>query len=205
MSKALISGCGSAATFIGGFAMPIAFPAAPKWVGQTGLVIAGLLLLLTIVLWLFENRKPADTPDASSSSPASQWVPLDDAIRYLADYPVPQAQMLFDPHLPIRIGLALRDALLCGDLDARGRRYDTLRGGIKDPPLHSLKPIPPEDWDGAHIESYYVLQGQFRQVAAGRHSSVIETSDNKGYHDIRVRRDQLQKLWPRKGALRNAR
>ncbi|MEL7691087.1 hypothetical protein [Citromicrobium bathyomarinum] len=129
------------------------------------------------------------------------WVPLDDAIRYLANYPVPKAKLHFDHNLPIRISNALRDALLCGDLQARGRRFDTLRGGIKNPPLHGLKPIPPEDWDGIHIESYFVLNGRLQQSAAGRHASTVNTADNQGYHAIIVRRDQLQALWPEAGAM----
>ncbi len=130
-----------------------------------------------------------------------QWVSLDDAVRYLANYPVKKGKLLFDAHLPVRISIALRDALLCGDLDARGREFYTLRGGIKDPPLHGLKPIPAGEWDGVHIESYFTLHGRFGQAAAGRHESTVETDDNQGYHDIKVRRDQLVSLWPEPGML----
>lgn len=131
-----------------------------------------------------------------------QWMFIDDAVRYLADFPLPPTMLLLDPSFSIRVSNALKDRLVCGDLRARGRPFNVLRGGIQEPALHPLKPIDAEVWQTAHIEAYYVLSGIVRQVAAGNHRNVVMTGDNEGFHDVVVSRNELEDIWPTRGALR---
>lgn len=133
-----------------------------------------------------------------------QWLFIDDAVKYLSDTPLPEDLLLRDPNFPIRVSNALKDRLVCGDLRARGRPYNVLRGGIHDPPLHPLMPIEADVWQTARIEAYYVLQGVLRQVAAGRHPNVVMTNDHEGFHDVVVSRNELEDIWPKRGALRPA-
>lgn len=126
-----------------------------------------------------------------------QWVSLDNAVRYLASGSQWGAEQNHaDPHFPTKLGIQLRDALACGDLAARGREYHVLRGGITDPPLHPLRPIPSDFWERATIEAYWPLQGRVQSVASRGVESVVRKSDHDGMHDVCFSRRELEALWP---------
>lgn len=125
------------------------------------------------------------------------WVPLDEAVRYLAKRSQwGTTQKPTDPHLPTNVGIQLRDALVCGDLTARGRQYHVLKGGIKDPPMHPLMPIPISFWQTAVIQAYWPLQGRVQSIASRGVESVVRKGDHEGMHDVRLNRPQLEALWP---------
>lgn len=138
-------------------------------------------------------------PLPANSKP--KYVPLDDAIRYLGGYPVSETRMLTDPNFTIRVAVALRDALSCGDIEARARKFETLHGGIRNPPMHPMQPIPPEVWQRVDINAYWALNGVIPQIAAGRHPNAVETGPNQGLHDIQLDRRQLEALWPKPGMI----
>ena len=165
--------------------------------GLVALASAGVL----IGQW-WQRDTPSSQPSAISEGVAvPPWTPLDDAIRYLAKGSQwGAAQKRTDSHFPIRLSIELRDALLCGDLSARGRQYHVLKGGIQDPPLHSLKPIEKEFWDGVHIESYFPLQGRVQSIASKGVESAVRKGDHEGMHDIRIDTRQLLALWPAQSA-----
>ena len=164
-------------------------------------VIAGLAGLSIAWFW-DEIAEFRDWRKQKGKPKVEQWLPIDDAVKYLADYPIPDTLLIFDPNFPIRISNALKDRLVCEDLRARGRYFHVLHGGIQEPPLHPLKPIKPEEWEGGHVEAYFVLQGVFRQIASGQHGNVVRTGDHEGYHDVVVSLNDLKDIWPNKGALR---
>lgn len=125
------------------------------------------------------------------------WMPLDDAIRYLAhDSEWGAGHNPNDPLIPTYVGQALHDALLCGDLGARGRKYHVLRGGIKKPPLHPLEPIPAEFWRDARLDAYWPLQGRVQMIASHGAENVARKGDHEGMHDIRLDKSQVEALWP---------
>jgi hypothetical protein len=129
--------------------------------------------------------------------PDKAWLSLDSAIRYLGTQSGwDRNQKLNDPHLPTNISIQLRDALVCGDLNARGRKFHTLRGGIQDPPLHPLEPIPEDFWKSAHIEAYWPLHGEMQRIAAGRYENVVRCGEHEDLHDVRLGRRKVEELWP---------
>jgi|TARA_B100000378_G_scaffold132371_1_gene106916 hypothetical protein len=164
-------------------------------IGLAGLIIAWFWdEIADYREWRKERGKPR----------VEQWMFIDDAVKYLADFPLPEDLLLRDPNFPIRVSNALKDRLVCGDLRARGRPYNVLRGGIQDPPRNPLNRIDAEVWQTAQIEAYFVLQGVLRQVAAGRHTNVVMINDHEGFHDVVVSRNELEDIWPTRGALRPA-
>ena len=57
MSARIISSIlGSAAAFIAGIAMPVAFPQAPQWIGQLGLCVSAVSALMALGFWLWDHR-----------------------------------------------------------------------------------------------------------------------------------------------------
>lgn len=186
----------------------------PQWVDNLVTGIGVLMLVASLLWWWWDRRRnrpatiddwihsqpgppPAPNQAATDHGTRETWSPLDEAIRYLAkgsQWGAGQNQT--DPHFPIRLSTELLDALLCGDLSARGRYYHVLRGGIQDPPLHSLKPIDKDFWDGVHIETYFPLQGRIQAIASKGVESAVRKSDHEGLHDVRLNKRQLEALWP---------
>jgi hypothetical protein len=126
------------------------------------------------------------------------WVPLDQAIRYIvskSQWGVDHDQK--DPNFYVNLGIHIRDALACGDMTARGRKFHTLRGGIKDPPLHPLIPIPRDFWEDAFIDTWWPLHhGVSAQTIARRGGSTVKKGDHEGMHDIRLDQREVETLWP---------
>jgi hypothetical protein len=192
----------SAATVLGGAGAVTGATAEQTWLQIIGW--AGMVLGLGALLWgvtvdgeHWWKRKRASEP----SPQLPKRVPLDEAIRYLGGYPVSKVKMLTDPNFTISVGIALKDALVCGDIEARGREFKTLHGGIRNPPMHPMQPIPAQDWRSVDINAYWALTGTIPQIAAGRHPNAVKTGDHEGLHDIELDREQLQALWPEPGMI----
>jgi hypothetical protein len=87
------------------------------------------------------NQSAPPPPSLAQTAPepaTEKWLSLDQAVRYLAKGSCwGQIQDQSDPYFSINLGIQLRDALACGDLTARGRKFHVLRGGIKTPPFAS--------------------------------------------------------------------
>jgi hypothetical protein len=125
------------------------------------------------------------------------WTPLDEAVRYLAQ----QSQWGLDqnrenPDFCVKLAIQLQDALACGDLTARGRKFHLLKGGIKDPPLYPLRPLGKGFWAEARIDAYWPLAGIVRQIAGRKVENVVSKGDQEGVHDVLINQRQLRALWP---------
>lgn len=223
-ARIIASVLGSAATFIAGIAMPVAYPQAPPWIGQVGLGLSFVLAVAAFAFWWWDRRRgnPLDgvshierhihhLPVNASVGviPSLElevirapreplvWISLDEAIRYVAEQSQwAEAQNHDDPNFSIHVGIQLRDALASGDLVARGRRFHTLRGGIQNPPLHPTTPIPRDFWERAIIEAYWPLQRQEQAIAGTRAGSVVRDGANDGWHDVQLERGKVEALWP---------
>jgi hypothetical protein len=102
-----------------------------------------------------------------------EWISLDDAIRYIDQKSQRVAeQNNNDPMLPVHVEQTLQDALLCGDLRARGRMFHVLRGGIENPPLRSLEPIPADYSKAARLDAYWALQLKLWTLSTARRLEV---------------------------------
>lgn len=125
--------------------------------------------------------------------PTFQPVKLDDAIRYVANDSAWSAlQDQNNPNFSVRVGLALRDALATNRMIAEGRPYHAHRGGIRNPPLHTLEPINASVWKGSHIDAW-------RAINSPQGLNAIESEAYQGFHDIQLDRADLERIWPRAG------
>lgn len=139
---------------------------------------------------------PPTMPPEPAVDPV-KWVPLDDAVRYIARVSTwGHDQDHADPNFSIRVLILMRDALRCGDIRARGRKFHTLHGGIKNPPLHSLEPIGQEFWEGVHIEAYWALNGTAAEVGGRRDGNAVKKGAYEGMHDVVLDARALVALWP---------
>jgi hypothetical protein len=131
------------------------------------------------------------------SPPLETWMPLDDAIRYLAKGSQWGAeQNPDDPYFSVNLGIQLRDALACSDLSARGRKFHVLRGGVQDPPLHPLTPIPPGFWETVHIDAYRALHREGQNIGSRLVENVVRSGDHEGVYDVQLNKRQVEGLWP---------
>ena len=71
MRSSVIPALGTAATGLFGIAMPVAFPNLDPSYGEAMLVVAGTLLVVTIVLWLSERLSKSDETGAQHGATAS--------------------------------------------------------------------------------------------------------------------------------------
>jgi hypothetical protein len=134
---------------------------------------------------------------AALSPPVERWMSLDEAVRYLAkesQWGADQNQS--DPNFSVKLGALLRDALACADLTARGRKFHTLHGGVKDPPLHSLTEIPKDFWPSVYIDAYWALHGEKQNIASRMVESVVRSGGHEGIHDVRLEQTRVEALWP---------
>lgn len=143
------------------------------------------------------EAKQRSNLEAALSRPET-WMPLDEAIRYLAkDSQWGADQNPNDPGFSVRVAIEMRDALACGDLIARGRWFHLLKGGVQDPPLHVLKPIPEEYWGGVQIDAYRALHREGRRLGSQLVENVVQSGDHEGMHDIQLSKRQVEARWPR--------
>jgi hypothetical protein len=182
--------------------------AALQYLGWLGMAFGIAILIWGITIdgeqWWKRRVVKIDGPVAALPLP-SEWISLDDAIRYIGQKSQWVAeQNNNDPMFPVHVGQTLQDALLCGDLRARGRMFHVVRGGIKDPPLHPLEPIPADYWKAARLDAYWALQGRVQMISTGRGESAVRNGDHEGMHDIRLDRQQVETLWPPHASPANA-
>lgn len=187
---------------------PLVFPQIPLEAGAALYSVAAGLFIYAGRDWIRtylpgrwrlrpEPAPPALPEPVQNTAARSAWIALDDAIRYLAkgsQWGAEQKQ--HDPHLSVNLGILMRDALACGELTARGRKFHVLRGGIKDPPLHPLIPIPRDFWEQSSLDAYWPLQGRVQTIASRGVENVVRKGDHQGMHDLRLNRDELEALWP---------
>lgn len=145
--------------------------------------------------WSYLLRKKVAAAVIAPPVQAERWIPLDQAIRYLArrsqwsEHHSPD-----DPQFSINVSTQIRDALACGDLTARGRYFHVLRGGVAAD--HPLTPIPQEYWKGVRIEAYWPLVGTPQNIASHRVENVVRNGDHEGMHDVRLEQTHVEALWP---------
>jgi hypothetical protein len=129
--------------------------------------------------------------------PLETWMPLDEAIRYLAKGSQWGAgQDPNDPYFSVNLSVQLRDALACGDLTARGRKFHVLRGGVQDPSPHPLTPIPPGFWQTAHIDAYRALRREGQNIGSRLVENAVRSGDHEGMYDVQLNKRQMEVLWP---------
>lgn len=68
MRKSIGSAAGALAFFIGGWAVPVAFPEVEPWVGQAMLIVAASLAFISIAFWLWNLVNGRDDGDGISLS-----------------------------------------------------------------------------------------------------------------------------------------
>jgi hypothetical protein len=75
-ARVIASILGSAATFIAGIAMPVAFPQASPWIGQIGLAFSAVLAIMAVVFLLWDRKQPNPLPDRHREVLQSLAAPL---------------------------------------------------------------------------------------------------------------------------------
>lgn len=132
---------------------------------------------------------------------------LDDAIRYIAHQSIfGKSKDKDSSKFSIWIGDSLESALVSGDIQARGRSYHALRGGVRNPPVYPLRQIPREFWVTHRLNSWWALNNQGQNIN-GRlvenaipHNMHLHPSDKcyEGMHDIVLDKGRLETIWPKK-------
>lgn len=163
-----------------------------KWVQENAsalLIIGGVLFLAS---WLWEAM---DRPFARK---AVTPIMLDGAVRYVATKSAwGLSQDHADPYFSTNVQAAITNALVSGDLKARGHYFDRMRGGVQTPPIHPRLPIPASFWATARWMAWWAINDPRPQNKA-------EIGDHEGQHDIRVDLERVKALWPKpKRSFRN--
>ncbi|WP_397579657.1 hypothetical protein [Sphingorhabdus sp.] len=125
-------------------------------------------------------------------------ISLDDAIRYIGyQSKWGMSQDRGDHNFAVRLAVALKDKLASGDLQARGRYYHALKGGIADPPYHARIPIEAEFWQKVDVNVWWALNNTSQLVCGRRITDAVPSGGHEGRHDIILDKNRLEMLWPR--------
>lgn len=160
-------------------------------------------LIVPLLLYVYHKAQPLLDSRAKPEKrhvevpPAPVVISLDDAFRYIAvESAWAREWKGREGTFPIYVGQQIQNALSTGKLSANGYYFHVLHGGVREPPIHTLKPIQRETWETAKIEPYWPLNGLTRRIASAPVTSFAMTGEHEGFHNIELSRADITRLWP---------
>jgi len=176
--------------------MPVAFPAAPQWIGVAGLYFAAFMAVLGLVFavspTVIARWRRGRHNAIPGRSRADVWIPLHEALQYLvyeSEWSYHQTKPVSVNDFDRLVAMEFRERLARGDVRARGAK-----GGAFSNPEHPTEEIPAHYWQRGTIQPHAEIEMQDANRAASWVAGARET-----YRRVVVYADDLISVWPKSG------